>query len=213
MADAASAQGLFGALFGGQVQPAVRAAPPPARAPAYADPGHGTSSDPLHFFRSLPPGSAAAQPAAGGSFAYCVRLCDGRYFPLQRHGEAAPAEMCSAFCPAAKTKIFYGSAIEQAVGHDGKSYSNLANAFVYRERLVSGCTCNGRDGLGLAALDAASDPTLRPGDIVATKNGLKTFSGMRSRRGSQVANFTAIDRSGLPRDLWQRLARTSVRAN
>src|SRR5258706_12009542 len=32
---------------------------------------------------------------AGGSFvAYCVRLCDGRYFPLARSSAVSPAEQC-----------------------------------------------------------------------------------------------------------------------
>ena len=51
-------------------------------------------------------------------------------------------------------------------------YAALPNAFVYRERLVGDCSCNGRTSYGLANLDAARDPTLRPGDIIATKDGL-----------------------------------------
>ena len=31
--------------------------------------------------------------------AFCVRSCDGNYFPLMR-GAASPAQMCQAFCPA-----------------------------------------------------------------------------------------------------------------
>ena len=52
--------------------------------------------------------SAGVLGARGGgrSVAYCVRLCDGRYFPIQRHANASPAQLCSAFCPAAKTQVF-----------------------------------------------------------------------------------------------------------
>jgi hypothetical protein len=37
--------------------------------------------------------------------------------------------------------------------------------------LVSGCTCNGKDSLGLVTLDVSNDPTLQPGDTVATPDG------------------------------------------
>ncbi len=36
---------------------------------------------------------------------------------------------------------------------------------------MANCTCNGRDAFGLASFDVKNDPTLRPGDIVSTKDG------------------------------------------
>jgi hypothetical protein len=42
---------------------------------------------------------------------------------------------------------------------------------------VLDCTCNGKDGLGLARMETTGDPTLRPGDIVATTGGLATVHG------------------------------------
>ncbi len=54
----------------------------------------------------------------------------------------------------------------------GKSYSDLPNAFRYRKELVAGCTCNGKDPTGLAAIKIDDDKTLRKGDIVAGFNGL-----------------------------------------
>ena len=44
---------------------------------------------------------------------------------------------------------------------------------MYRQKIVEGCTCNGKDSFGLARIDVASDPTLRPGDIVATGDNVK----------------------------------------
>ena len=41
-----------------------------------------------------------------------MRLCDGRYFPIQRHAGLSPAQACSSFCPASATKIYSGSTIE-----------------------------------------------------------------------------------------------------
>ena len=105
--------------------------------------------------------------------AYCVRLCDGRYFPIQRHANANPVQLCNAFCPAAKTQVFNGSQIDHAYAGNGARYADIDNAFVYREKIVDNCTCNGKDSFGLARIDISADPTLRQGDIVATGDNVK----------------------------------------
>jgi len=92
---------------------------------------------------------------------------------MQRHGNASPVQLCNAFCPAAKTQVFNGSQIDHAVAGNGARYADLDNAFVYRERIVDNCTCNGRNSFGLAPIDVAADPTLRQGDIVATGDNVK----------------------------------------
>ncbi|MGZ5805232.1 MAG: DUF2865 domain-containing protein, partial [Xanthobacteraceae bacterium] len=102
--------------------------------------------------------------------AYCVRLCDGRYFPVQ---PAHAGELCNSFCPASKTKIFSGTDVADARASDGTRYEELENAFVYREQMVDGCTCNGKDTIGLAKIDVNEDPTVRRGDMVATAEGPK----------------------------------------
>lgn len=190
----ASAQGLFQVLFG-------RAAPRPAL--------------PMHTSAYAAPYAGAAQPQGGSvhvgsgrATAFCVRLCDGRHFPMQRHRGANPAQLCSAMCPAAKTAVFNGSAIDHAVASNGTRYAALENAFVYRKKIVPDCTCNGRDTFGLAPLDAASDPTLRPGDIVATATGLVAYTP--GRRNAE-ANFTPIQSyPGLGSDLRQKLSNLDV---
>src|SRR5438874_1287610 len=83
-------------------------------------------------------------------------------------------------------------AIPDAVAPDGKRYSDIENAFLYRQRLVPQCTCNGKDAFGLAAIGVADDPTLRPGDMVATQRGLMAFTGARSRDG-EARNFTPVE--------------------
>jgi hypothetical protein len=118
-----------------------------------------------------PPGGSIPEAGYGGGQAFCVRLCDGRYFPLQPHPTASPSQLCSAFCPATQTRIFRGNEIQTAVGQDGSRYQELKNAYLYRKQLVSGCTCNGKDSLGLVTLDASNDPTLQPCDTVATPDG------------------------------------------
>jgi len=205
-ADTAAAQGWTDLLTPGGTR-----APPQTdgRAPAYADPGRN-SSDPLDFFRSQGQRRSSMRygwrysNGGGGSTGFCVRLCDGRYFPVQRAGDVSPDALCNAFCPASKTKVFYGGNIDHARASDGRRYEDLDNAYEYRERVVPDCTCNGRDAFGLVRLDAASDPTLRPGDIVATKDGLMAYRTSYSRRGTETANFTPIERSDLPRSRRER---------
>jgi hypothetical protein len=121
-----------------------------------------------------------------------VRLCDGQHFPLERMANATPAETCKAICPTSATKVYFGSEIEGAVAGDGARYAELNTAFLYRKHLVANCSCNGKDPFGLATFDVKTDPTLRPGDIISTKEGLMTYSG----RSGQSA-FTPVAPSTL----------------
>jgi Protein of unknown function (DUF2865) len=142
-----------------------------------------------------------------GGLAYCVRLCDGRFFPIQRHAGVTPAQACSSFCPAAATKIYNGSSIDHAVAPDGKRYADLSTAFVYREKIVAGCTCNGKDAFGLVTTPIEEDTTLHPGDIVATNNGLLAYNGGNGR----TASFTPVESySALSSDLRRRLTETKI---
>jgi Protein of unknown function (DUF2865). len=70
----------------------------------------------------------------------------------------------------------------------GEPYSELPNAFRYRKEIVAGCTCNGKDQVGLASVKIEDDPTLRKGDIVAGENGLQVV-GRPDRRGASL-NFS-----------------------
>jgi hypothetical protein len=125
--------------------------------------------------------------------AYCVRLCDGRYFPLPPNAgspSSSPQELCSTMCPATKTEVYTGSGIDQAKSAKGKPYASLPNAFAYRERLANDCSCTGHGATGLAKIDIRSDPTLRPGDIVTTREGRAVFTG-DSRPPHQTSEFVA----------------------
>ena len=125
----------------------------------------------------------------GGGQAYCVRTCDGRYFPISAPDNQSKAASCNNFCPAAETMLVYGSAIDNAATETGKRYSELPNAFRFRSEIVSGCTCNGRDRVGLAPIAIEKDPTLRKGDLVAGADGLVVTNGGADKRGAQL-NFS-----------------------
>lgn len=121
-----------------------------------------------------------------GRQAYCVRTCDGRYFPIAASDGQSRAASCNNFCPASDTKVVYGSSIDQAATEQGKPYSELPNAFRYRTELVAGCTCNGKDQIGLAPVKIENDPTLRRGDIVAGADGLMVSRGGMDKRGAAL---------------------------
>lgn len=170
-APAVQAQDFFSALFGGisgdAPAPAVR----------------------LPFARDMMPGIQHEQRprvASTGRQAYCVRTCDGRYFPISATDSQSRAASCNNFCPASETKVVYGSSIDQAATEAGKPYSELPNAFKYRTELVAGCTCNGKDQIGLAPVKIEEDSTLRKGDIVAGADGLMVTSRSPDKRGASL---------------------------
>ena len=131
--EISSAEGLFDFFFGGSQKQQPQSSffdkifngnlqPPPTERSGAASPEAGVSSGP----------------------SFCVRSCDGKYFPLRR-GVASPTQLCEAFCPASATEVFFGSSIDTAYSENGKRYADSENAFAYRKALRADCTCNGRN--------------------------------------------------------------------
>ena len=176
---------LFGAFGGGRL-PRTRYHPRalcqrgPARRPARF-PSQGEAPGPRVI-------------TYGGGQAYCVRTCDGRYFPLQGSDRQSRAASCNSFCPASNTEVVYGGNIDSAATASGKPYSDLPNAFRYRNEIVAGCTCNGKDQFGLAPVKVEDDPTLRKGDLVAGADGLMVAGRTADRRGASL-NFTPASKA------------------
>jgi hypothetical protein len=129
-------------------------------------------------------------PIASGGQAYCVRTCDGRYFPIIASDSESRAASCNNFCPASKTEIVYGSNIDDAATENGEPYSELPNAFRYRSEIVAGCTCNGHDQIGLAPVKIEDDPTLRKGDIVVGADGALMAAGRGADKRGASLNFS-----------------------
>ena len=174
LASAAQAQDFFSQLFG----------------------GFGRSRGPvirMPFDDGPPVQRSEGRRFGGGGLAYCVRTCDGRHFPITGSDNQSRAQACSSLCPASETKVVYGSSIDDAATDNGRPYTELPNAFRYRNELVSGCTCNGKDALGLAQIKIEDDPTLRKGDIVAGENGL-LVAGRPDRRGAELQFSPASER-------------------
>ena len=186
LAPLPASAGFFDFLFGGPQKQR-----PPANVNSYAEPGRVAPAS--------PGGAENVREGddTGHGVAFCVRLCDGQHFPIEHVTNSTPVETCRAMCPASKTKVFYGSEIGASKAGDGQRYADLDAAFIYRKQLVASCTCNGRDALGLAPYDMTSDPTLRPGDIVATKDGFLAYSG----RSGTGATFTPIETANVEAQL------------
>jgi hypothetical protein len=198
-AHSASAQGLFDFLFGAAPRP--QAAPPQGN--FFTDPFGQSQQQPA------PAVPRAATPSSRGT-AFCVRSCDGKYFPLSARDGASPAQLCRAFCPAAPTRVYFGSSINSAVANSGERYADSGNAYAYRKALRSDCTCNGRDPAGLAAIDLSQDLSLRTGDVVATTDGLVAYTGVRLG-AAQTPDFSPVASfSGLTPSIRARLGEMKV---
>jgi hypothetical protein len=177
LAPAAQAGDFLSALFGafGARRPELPSMPLP-----FASEGNPLSQQ----------NDARPRATYSGGQAYCVRTCDGRYFPLAASDNQSRAASCNSFCPASETKVVYGSNIDSAAMENGKPYSELPNAFRYRNEIVAGCTCNGKDQFGLAPVKIENDPTLRKGDIVAGADGLVVANRGADRRAA--LNFSPV---------------------
>lgn len=177
----ASAAGLFESFFG-ELSRALGGGQP--RAPAYADPF--PSQQAMRQERVIERGPAGPRQA------FCVRTCDGGYFPVRGHAGLSVADACRSLCPGCETRLYYGSTIDYAAASNGSRYADLPNAYLYRKQLVAGCSCNGGSAAGTASLAPESDPTLRRGDVIATPNGLVVYNGGRD----QATNFTPVQSYG-----------------
>jgi len=195
---AAVAQNIFDTLIGVRPPPSATPVPPTA----------GTAGRPPLSITVRP--QSTPLTAAGSTTAYCVRICDGRYFPLPRLAspEATPAKLCNSLCPTSRTKIYWGSTIERSVTSDHSRYLDLDTAFAFREALAANCTCNGKDVFGTAPISISADITLREGDVVAFEDGFYVFRG--SRRDDHAAFTPANDYSALPKDLQAWLAAAEI---
>jgi hypothetical protein len=192
-----SAEGLFGFFFGGAQKQHQQASPP--QASFFADPFNNNPAP--------PPQPHTAVASSGTSF--CVRTCDGRYFPLMR-AAASPVQMCQSFCQASATKVYFGSNIDGATTVSGERYADSENAYAYRKALRADCTCNGRDPAGLAPVDLTMDSSLRAGDVIATTDGLVAYSGVRVGN-DQTAEFTPVSSyPGLTAEVRARLGEMKV---
>jgi len=140
--EPALAEGFFSRLFGwGQAatREVERAIPPPTYNFGYG----GQRLDYGHGF------NGGGWPTDNARYrTLCVRSCDGFYFPIGdnvgRERLYQDARTCEARCDGQAQLYYYpisGGSVETMVDMGGRPYSQMPNAFIYRKKLVEGCTC------------------------------------------------------------------------
>jgi hypothetical protein len=169
----AGAEGLLEFLFGPDPAPAPQGAARPSvpsrRAKAVGE---------LRYAKPRAVGSNfATDPAAGG---FCVRTCDGYFFPLIKSTRATRQQSCELACPSAEMEIYDGATIETARNRKGQRYSALPRAFAFRDGASQACACNDPLTAASRAEQAGeSDPTLQSGDVLVETGGAFVYSGSR----------------------------------
>lgn len=119
---------------------------------------------------------AKKRVAAGGTF--CVRSCDGYFFPMPGAGKASQQSMCEMACPSAAVDVYRGGSIETSRNARGQSYAALPNAFSFRAKVTEKCGCNAAESSQARALKSLrQDPTLRNGDIIFDTAGASVVRG------------------------------------
>lgn len=199
----ARAEGFFEALFGG-LKRAVRGATQVPR----------EIIAPINPMGSSQPRMPQQAEAGRSGPAYCVRACDGYYFPVRAAPGISPKQMCGTLCPACETKVFYGGgAIETTTAADGTRYADMQNAYAYRQKISDACTCNGKSPLGLVKMTVENDPTLRSGDVVVTRNDMMVFNGARGdeHRFTPVKDYPGFSKRF--RDSLEQIDVASARGN
>jgi len=145
---AAAAQSFFQTLFGGGASPApqARVITPASLGVWRGTQNHSAQGGRHDEDRQGRHGGSSGQ--GGGYRTVCVRLCDGYYWPISANVSRSrfyrDSRACQASC-GAETKLYYqGSDAGDAkslVDMQGRPYSRLDTAFLYRKSLVNGCAC------------------------------------------------------------------------
>lgn len=192
----ARAEDLFDFLFGPDT---------PSRAHSHAEPSYrrepqwrrrpGLPRASLQVAPGDGAGTGTGAPSASSwSGGFCVRTCDGYYFPLIPSERTTRQKSCEYACPSAPMAIYYGSAIEGARNYKGEKYTSLKTAFSFRDKATPRCSCNRpENSQAFFVRIARSDPTLRAGDIIFDATGAYVYSGSGfspAARSSLVPSWT-----------------------
>jgi hypothetical protein len=126
----------------------------------------------IPYAKPVATGGAGGDADSMSGGAYCVRVCDGYYFPLIKSSQLSAQQSCDFACPSARVQLYQGASIDQARNAKGERYSALRAAFSFRDKFTARCSCNDP----AASRDyylrlSRRDPTLRSGDIVVGEKG------------------------------------------
>jgi hypothetical protein len=191
------AEGLFDFLFGPDPAPQPQVDPQRARrAPAASRRAKAVGD--LRFAKpkdGLGGSGFSTEPSAGG---FCVRICDGYFFPLIKSTQATRQQSCELACPSAPMEIFDGGSIESARNARGQRYASLPVAFAFRDRANGGCTCNDpQSSQAFFERTARNDPTLQSGDILVEDSGAFVYRGEKLVPLSDASFMSSVLRDRL----------------
>jgi Protein of unknown function (DUF2865) len=115
----------------------------------------------------------------------CVRTCDGYYFPVSFATSQSrfleDERACQRMCPAAEVALYAhrnpGEEVNQAVSMQGRPYTELPNAFRYRQEFSSTCGCRrAGESWAQALKNLENRSTLEAGDILVDDQRAKALS-------------------------------------
>jgi hypothetical protein len=98
---------------------------------------------------------------SAGSYAVCVRTCDGSFFPVSYQGVGRVdnlEEACRSLCPNADVALYsfpFGGTIDEAVSPAGERYVDLPNSLKFQQTFDSSCSCRRKGESWSEALAAA----------------------------------------------------------
>jgi Protein of unknown function (DUF2865) len=158
------------ALFGGVAR---LAQPQPEMDAGFEPVDHGP---PDRTNESGQPVDRSGVEAHAGSYAVCVRTCDGSFFPVSYSGAGSRAdsleEVCRALCPNADVALYsfpFGGTIDEAESASGEPYADLPNAGKFQQTNDPTCSCRRK---GESWAEALADAEARYGhekhDIIVT---------------------------------------------
>ena len=117
----------------------------------------------------------------GNATEFCVRTCDGYFFPLIKSAQQTKQASCEYACPSAPVAYYHGASIESARNLSGEKYTSLPTAFRFREKVSPGCTCHPPEESQQHSLKIVkNDPTAHSGDIVVEQRGAFVYQGKQA---------------------------------
>jgi hypothetical protein len=162
---------VFEALFGGLARLGSAPEEQPQTDARYGDRGGEEQ-------RNGPgqPGEKGPVQAHSGSYAVCVRTCDGSFFPVSYSGAGSRADsledVCRSLCPNADMALYsfpFGGTIAEAASPTGEPYANLPNSGKFEKSYDPSCSCRRK---GQSWAEALADAEARYGhekhDILVT---------------------------------------------
>ena len=167
-APPAGPSNVFEALFGGIARLGAPSDEQPQTDARFEDRGDQK--------QSAPSGEKGPVQAHSGSYAVCVRTCDGSFFPVSYSGAGSRADsledVCRALCPNADMALYsfpFGGTVDEAASATGEPYANLPNAGKFEKAYDPSCSCRRK---GQSWAEALADAEARYGhekhDILVT---------------------------------------------